>query len=80
MATPAYGMFILQFIRYARAGRDYADFVYRARILTNRRLEHGYVATGLKSSLQKFYGRHHELVDRYGVSICAMKTDLFNVS
>ena len=34
----------------------------------------------LKSSLQKFYGRHHELVDRYGVSICTIKTDLFNVS
>ena len=25
-------------------------------------------------------GLHHELVNRYGVSICAMKTDLFDVS
>ena len=33
-----------------------------------------------KTSLQRVYGRHHELVDRYGVSICAKKTDLFNVS
>ena len=32
-------------------------------------------ATRLKSSLQKFYGRLHELVDRYGVSISTMKTD-----
>jgi hypothetical protein len=23
----------------------------------------------LKSSLRKFYGRHHELVDRYGISV-----------
>ena len=38
------------------------------------------VATRLKSSLQKIYGCHHELVDRYGVCICTMKTDLFNMS
>ena len=52
-------------------------------ILTNRLLEQGYVATRLKSSLQKIYARHHELVDRCGASICAtdlLKTDLFNVS
>jgi hypothetical protein len=23
----------------------------------------------LKSSLRKFYGRHHDLVDRYGISV-----------
>ena len=34
----------------------------------------------LKLSLQKIYGRHRELVDRYGVSFCTMKTNLFNVS
>ena len=79
-SAPAYGVFISQLIRYARVCRNYADFLYRARTLTNRLLEQGYVATRLKSSLQKFYGRHHELVDRYGVSISTMKTDLFNGS
>ena len=77
---PTYGVFISQLIRYARACQDYTDVLYCARILKNRLLGQGYVATRLKSSLQKFYGCHHELVDRYGVSICAMKTDLFNVS
>ena len=48
--------------------------------LTNWLLEQGYVATRLESSLQKFYGRHHEHVNRYGVSIYGMKTDLLNVS
>ena len=33
--------------------------------LTNRLMEQGYVATRLKSSLQKCYGRHHGLVDRH---------------
>ena len=42
---------------------------------TIRLLEHDYVALRLKSSLQN--GGHHELVDRYNVSICTMKTDLF---
>ena len=35
------------------------------RLLTIRLLEQGYVAASLKSSLQKFYGCHHELVDHY---------------
>jgi hypothetical protein len=26
----------------------------------------------LKSSLRKFYGRHHDLVDRYGISVSQM--------
>ena len=33
----------------------------------------------LKSLIQKFHGRNHELFNRYGVFFCTMKTDLFNV-
>ena len=51
-----------------------------ARLLTIRFLEEGCVATRLNSSLRKFYGRHHEFVGRYGISICNMKIDLFDVS
>ena len=62
------------------ACRNYADFMYRAKYLTSRLLEQRYVATRLKSSLQKFCGRHYELVDRYGVFICVIETDLFHMS
>ena len=31
----------------------------------------------LKSSLRKFYGRHHELVDRYGITVSQMISDMF---
>ena len=79
-SAPAYGFFLSQLIRYAKACRNYAVFLYRTRLLTIRLLEQRYVATRLKSLLQKFYCRHHELMDRYGVSICTMKTDLFNMS
>ena len=77
-SAPAYGVFISQ--RYTRACHNYADILYRARLLTIRVLEPGYIGTRLKSSLQKFYGCHHELLDRYGVSICTTRIDLFNVS
>jgi hypothetical protein len=34
----------------------------------------------LKSSLQKFYGCHHDLVNIYGISISQMTTDIFHLS
>jgi hypothetical protein len=34
----------------------------------------------LNSPLQKFYGRHHDLVDRYGISVSQMTTDMFHLS
>ena len=30
------------------------------------------------SSLRKLYGRHHDLVDRYGISVSQMTTDMFH--
>jgi hypothetical protein len=34
----------------------------------------------LNSSLRKFYGRHNHLVDRYGISVSQMTTDIFHLS
>jgi hypothetical protein len=28
----------------------------------------------------KIYGRHHDLVDRYGISVSQMTTDMFHMS
>ena len=66
--------------RLAKACRNYADFLFRLRLLTIRLLEQGYVVTRLESPLQKFNGRHHKPVDRYGVSIWPRWSDLFNMS
>jgi hypothetical protein len=49
-----------------------SDFLYRAQLLTQKLLKQGYVASRLKSSIQKFYGCHHNLVDRYELSITQM--------
>ena len=76
-AAPAYGVYISQLIRYSRACDVYHDFLSRARLLTNKLLTQGFVAMRLKSSLLKFFGRHHELVDRYETAVAKMQSDLF---
>ena len=76
-AAPAYGVYISQLIRYSRACDVYHDFLSRARLLTNKLLTQGFVATRLKSSLLKFFGRHHELVNRYETAVAKMQSDLF---
>ena len=42
----------------------------------------GLLLVKLKSSLRKFYGRHHgdDLVNRYGTSVSQMITDMFHLS
>ena len=79
-AAPAYGVYISQLIRYSRACVSYPDFLDRGLLLTSKLLNQGFLSERLKSSLRKFYGRHHELVDRYGMSISQMINDLFPVS
>ena len=59
--------------------KNYADCLYRARLLTIRLLEQSYIATRLKSSPQTFYDRIHELMDCYGVSICTMETGQLDI-
>ena len=68
---------VILHVRNTRPCHNYAHLLYRARLLTIRFLKQGYVATRLKSSLQKFYVRLLELVYRYCVSI---STNLFTVS
>ena len=60
--SPAYGVFIPQLIRYARACYSYGCFILRATRLSNKLIEQGYVKKRLKSSLRKFYGRYGDLI------------------
>jgi hypothetical protein len=63
-AAPAYGVYISQLIQYSRACGSYQN----------------YLLVKLKSSLRKFYGCHHDLVDRYGISVSQMTMDMFHLS
>ena len=56
-------------IRYTRACGSYQDFLDRGLLLTRKLLNQGFLLVKLKSSLRNFYGRHNDLVDRYGISV-----------
>ena len=74
--SPAYGVFISQLIRYARACSSYGCFILRATRLSNKLLEQGYVKERLKSSLRKFYGRYGDLIKQYEISLSQMLNDI----
>ena len=74
--SPAYGVFISQLIRYARARSSYGCFIPRVTRLSNKLLEQGYVKERLKSSLSKFNGRYGDLIKQYEVSLSQMLNDI----
>ena len=59
---------------------SYHDFLDRGLLLTMKLLNLGFLLGKLKSSLPKFYVRQHDLVDRYGISVSQMTTDMFHLS
>jgi hypothetical protein len=68
-ASPAYGVYISHLIRHSRACGSYQDFLDRGLLLTRKLLNQGFLMVKLKSPFPKFYGRQHDLVDRYGISV-----------
>ena len=77
--TNAYGVFISQLIRYARACSSYECFILRARRLSSKLLKQGYLVERLKSSFRKFYGRYGDLVEKYGVTLSRMLNDILTL-
>ena len=75
--SPAYGVYISQLIRYARACFVYEDFSKRGRLLTNKLMLQGYYESRLKSSFRKLHGRYNDLVCDYKLSLAHMLNDLF---
>ena len=71
-SSPAYGVFISQLIRYARASSSYECFILRAMRLSNKLLGHGYVKERLRSSLRKFYGQYGDLIKQDEVPLSRM--------
>jgi hypothetical protein len=79
-AAPAYGVYISQLIRYYRAYGSYQDFLDRRLLLTRKLLNQGFLLVKMKPSLRKFYCRHHDLVDRYRISVSQVTTEMFHLS
>ena len=74
--SPAYGVYISQLIRYARACTLYTDFTCRGKALTVKLLEQGYVKNRLKVYCRKFFGRYIDLKRPYQVSLTQLLSDL----
>ena len=74
----AYGVFISQLIRYARASSSYVCFILRAMRLSNKLIGQGYVKERLRSSLRKFYGRYGDLIKQYEVPLSRMLHDILD--
>ena len=51
-SSPAYGVYISQFIRYARACSEYTDFINRCKIITLKLLNQGYQKDRLKVAIK----------------------------
>ena len=77
-SSPAYGVFISQIIRYARACSSYECFILRAVRVSNKHFGQGYVKERLKSSLRKFYGRYGDLTKQYEVPLSWMLHDILD--
>ena len=77
-SSPAYGVFISQLIRYARASSSYECFILRAVRLSNKLLGQGYVKERLRSSLRKFYGRYGDLIKQYEVPLSRMLHEILD--
>jgi hypothetical protein len=78
-ASPAYGVYISQLIRYARASSNYSDFLKRHLHLRNRLLDQGYEKIRLIRSLKKFIFRYQDLVEIYSVSAETIINDGFSI-
>ena len=58
----------------------YQDFLDRGLLLSRKLPNQGFLLVKLKLSPRKFYGHHHDLVDRYGIYVSQMNTDMFYLS
>ena len=57
-------------LRHFRACGSYQDFLDGMLLLLTRKLQNRrFLVVLFKSSIRKIYGRHHDLVNRYGVSV-----------
>ena len=76
--SPAYGVYISQLIRYARACSSYTEFLKRHSLLSCKLLNQGYCRERLVSTFKRFFGRYHELVEKYNISLRQMILDGIN--
>ena len=78
--APEYAVHISQLIRHPSACGSYNVFLDRGLLLIRKLPNPWFPVVKLKSSLRKSYVRHHDLVDRYGIAVSQMTTEMFHLS
>jgi hypothetical protein len=78
--SPAYGVYLSQLIRYARACSTYMynQFSSRGRLLTNKLIIQGFLQSRLMSAICKFYDRYNDPIHNYKLSLSHMLSDIFH--
>ena len=66
---PSYGVYISQFIRFARVCSNVKDFNNRNFFLTAKLLNQGYRHNKIRIAFFKFYHRHSELIVKYNIGL-----------
>jgi hypothetical protein len=79
-ASPAYGVYISQLIRYARACSKYDQFLVQVSLLTKKLMSQGFQLSRLQAAFRKFYGRHNDLISPYNLSLGHMLSDMFHTN
>jgi hypothetical protein len=75
-ASPAYGVYISQLIRYARACSTYDQFLVRGSLLTNKLMSQEFQLSRLQAAFRKFYSRYNDLIFPYNLSL----SDMFHIN
>ena len=59
---------------------SYHDYFDKGLLLTRKLAnEQRFIVIKFKSSLRKFYGRYHDFVNRYGIFLSPIATDIFHL-
>ena len=74
--SPAYGVFISQLIRYARACSSYGCLSWGRRDFQINSSNRDTSRNAMKSSLRKFYDRYGDLIKQYEVSLSQMLNEI----
>ena len=68
-SSTSYGVYISQFIRFARVSSHVADVNVRNKSFTAKLLQQGYRYHKLRKTFSKFYRWHYELVSKFNVGL-----------
>ena len=67
--STSYGVYISQFIRFARASSYVADFNTQNKLLTQKLPKQGYRYHKLRKTFSKFYRRYYDWISKFQVGL-----------